>query len=97
MQASDNITLARDIQQYGLKIKQLWLNGYDQTLLDQYSSLMQGVYLNNTANVPFEAADTAKFGNTYPGMQQYMAAMKQVRAGRRPQQRVLRRVGSRPP
>ena len=30
MQASDNITLARDIQQYGLKIKQLWLNGYDQ-------------------------------------------------------------------
>ncbi len=40
MQASDNLTLSRDIQQYGLKIKQLWLNGYDQTLLDQYTSLM---------------------------------------------------------
>jgi ABC-type branched-subunit amino acid transport system substrate-binding protein len=77
MQASDNITLARDIQQYGLKITQLWLNGYDQKLLSQYSSLMQGVYLNNTANVPFEAGDTAKFGDTYPGMQQYLADMKQ--------------------
>ena len=50
MQGSDNVTLARAIQQYGLKIKQLWLNGYDQTLLNKYSSLMQGVYLNNTGN-----------------------------------------------
>jgi len=77
MQASDNITLARDIQQYGLKIKQLWLNGYDQTLLDQYSSLMQGVYLNNTGSVPFEAANSSVYGNTYSGMQQYVAAMNQ--------------------
>jgi len=75
MQGSDNITLARDIQQYGLKIKQVWLNGYDKTLLDQYSSLMQGVYLNLNGNVPFEAANTARYGNTYPGMQQYLAAM----------------------
>ena len=42
MQESDNITMARDIQQYGLKITQLWLSGYDRTLLAQYSSLMQG-------------------------------------------------------
>jgi len=77
MQASDNITLSRDVQQYGLTIKQLWLNGYDQKLLDQYGSLMRGVYLNNTANVPFEAGDTATFGNAYPGMQQYLADMKQ--------------------
>ena len=75
MQDSDNITLARDIQQYGLKIKQLWLNGYDQTLLNQYSSLMQGVYLNNTGTVPFEAANTSRYGNTYPGMQTYITAM----------------------
>ena len=76
MQASDNITLSRDIQQYGLKTKQLWVNGYDQTLLDQYQGVMQGVYLDNTGTLPFEAADTAKFGNTYSGMQQYIAAMK---------------------
>ena len=75
MQASDNITLARDIQQYGLKIKQFWLNGYDQTLLSQYNGLMQGVYVFNASAVPFEAADTARYGNTYKGMQQYIAAM----------------------
>ncbi len=50
MQGSDNITLARDIQQYGLKVKQLWLNGYDQSLLNKYSGLMQGVYVNNTGH-----------------------------------------------
>ncbi|HEV8065089.1 MAG TPA: ABC transporter substrate-binding protein, partial [Acidimicrobiales bacterium] len=48
MQASDNITLARDVQEYGLHAKQLWFNGYDQPLLNQYSNVMQGVYLNNT-------------------------------------------------
>jgi len=75
MQASDNVTLARDIQQYGLTIKQDWLNGYDKSLLDQYSSLMQGVYVYNAASVPFEAANKATFGNTYAGMQTYISAM----------------------
>ncbi len=75
MQASDNITLARDIQQYGLKIKQFWLNGYDQALLNRYSALMQGVYVDNVSGVPFEAADTARYGNTYAAMQDYIAAM----------------------
>jgi branched-chain amino acid transport system substrate-binding protein len=74
MQESDNVTMARDIQQYGLKIHQLWLSGYDRSLLQQYSSLMQGVYFNLSGNVPYEAAD-ARFGNTYPGMKQYLAAM----------------------
>jgi ABC-type branched-subunit amino acid transport system substrate-binding protein len=76
MQASDNITMARDIQQYGLKIKQLWLNGYDQTLLNQYSNLMQGVYLTNTGSVPFEAANSSRYGNTYAGLKEYIASMK---------------------
>ena len=72
MQASDNISLARAIQQYGLSIKQLWLNGYDQTLLNQYQSLMQGVYLNNQGNVPFGAV---QYPTVYPGMVAYTAAM----------------------
>ncbi len=75
MQATDNITMARAIQQYGLKIKQLWLNGYDQTLLNKYGSLVQGVYLNNAGSVPFGAADTSKYGTTYAGMRSYIAAM----------------------
>ena len=54
MQATDNITLARNIQQYGLKIKQFWLNGYDQALLNQYGSLMEGVYVDNVGGCPFK-------------------------------------------
>ncbi len=76
MQASDNVTLARDIQQYGLKVKQLWLNGYDQSFLDQYSNVMQGVYFDITGDVPFGAANSSKYGDTYSGMQQYIASMK---------------------
>jgi len=74
MQSSDNITLARAIQQYGLKVHQLWLNGYDQSLLNQYSSLMQGVYLNVNGNVPFQVAKTLP--GVYPGMQLYLSAMQ---------------------
>jgi ABC-type branched-subunit amino acid transport system substrate-binding protein len=74
MQESDNITMARDIQQYGLKINQLWLNGYDRSLLSQYPTLMKGVYLNVNGSVPYEAAG-GKYGNTYPGMQTYIAQM----------------------
>ena len=53
MQESDNITMARDIQQYGLThVHQLWFDGYDQSLLQQYSNLMQGVYFNNGSTSP---------------------------------------------
>ena len=76
MQASDNITLSRDIQQYGLNVKQLWLNGYDQSLLNQYGNLMKGVYLDITGVVPFTAGTLSKYGNTYPGMKLYLASMK---------------------
>jgi len=73
MQESDNVTMARAIQQYGLtNIHQLWLSGYDQSLLNQYSDLMQGVYFNLSGNVPYEAA---KIGNTYPGMQTFIKEM----------------------
>ena len=74
MEGSDNITLARAIQQYGLKIHQLWLNGYDQALLDQYHSLMQGVYVDANGFVPFAAA--ADFPGAYPGLQRYLSVMK---------------------
>ncbi len=73
MQESDNITMARDIQQYGLKITQLWASGYDQTLLNQYSSLMQNVYMTNNGTVPYEAA--TDHPSTYPGMVTYIKEM----------------------
>lgn len=75
MQSSDNVTLAREIKQYGLNMHQLWFNGYDNSLLSQYSSLMQGVYLNVNGNVPFQV--TTAYPGKYPGMAQYLAAMNQ--------------------
>jgi branched-chain amino acid transport system substrate-binding protein len=74
MQESDNITLARAIQQYGLHLHQLWLSGYDQSLLNQYSDLMQGVYFNLSGNVPYQAVGS-KYGTTYPGMITYLKTM----------------------
>ena len=72
MQESDNITMARAIQQYGLKITQLWFNGYDRSLLAQYSTLMKGVYVGLSGTVPYEAA---QIDNTYPGMKTYIQDM----------------------
>jgi branched-chain amino acid transport system substrate-binding protein len=74
MQGSDNITMARAIQQYGLKVHQLWFDGYDNSLLDQYSSLMQGVYLNVNGTVPFDAVKV--YPGKYPGVQQYLTTME---------------------
>jgi ABC-type branched-subunit amino acid transport system substrate-binding protein len=74
IEGSDDVTLARAIQQYGLKIHQLWLNGYDQSLLDQYGSPMQGVYVDANGFVPFAAA--ADFPGDYPGLERYLSAMR---------------------
>ena len=44
MDVQGNVTMARAIQQYGLKMTQLWLNGNDSPTLNANKSLMQGVY-----------------------------------------------------
>ncbi|MHB8319501.1 MAG: ABC transporter substrate-binding protein [Acidimicrobiales bacterium] len=69
MDVTGNINMARYIQQYGLKIHQLWLNGNDQNVLNAYPSLMKGVYFI-TAHVPFTAPT-----QYYPGLAQYLSAM----------------------
>jgi branched-chain amino acid transport system substrate-binding protein len=75
MQASDSITLAREMQQYGLSnVHQLWFDGYNDQLLSQYNSLMQGVYLNANGSVPFVAPTT--YPGRYPGESTYLAIMK---------------------
>lgn len=65
-----NVTMARAIQQYGLKMTQLWLNGNDQSTLDQNKSVMQNIYFY-IAHVPFTAPL-----NLYPGLKLYLAEMK---------------------
>lgn len=74
MDVTDNISMARAIQQYGYNgVKQLWLNGNDQPTLDQYQSLMQNVWFS-IAHVPFSYATTA--ASKYPGLVTYINAMK---------------------
>jgi ABC-type branched-subunit amino acid transport system substrate-binding protein len=70
MDVTDNVAMARAIQQYGAKTKQYWLNGSDQSTLDHYGSLMQGIYFG-IQHVPFTAP--TKY---YPGLGTYLAAMK---------------------
>lgn len=70
MSVTDNISLARGIQQYGVKTKQYWLNGSDQSTLDHYGGLMQGIYFG-IEHVPLTAPV-----QYYPGLQTYLSAMK---------------------
>jgi ABC-type branched-subunit amino acid transport system substrate-binding protein len=70
MTLTGNVTMARAVQQYGMKTSQLWLNGNTQSFLDKYSSLMKGVYFE-LQHVPFSAP--TKY---YPGLAQYLSAMK---------------------
>lgn len=70
MDVQGNVTMARAIQQYGLKMTQLWFSGNDQSTLNQNQSLMQGVYFG-IAHVPFTAPQS-----TYPGLKLYTTEMK---------------------
>jgi len=65
-----NINLARAVQQYGLHLTQLWLNGNDQSTLALNGSLMQGVYFV-TSHVPFTAPPSE-----YAGLKLYLTEMK---------------------
>jgi ABC-type branched-subunit amino acid transport system substrate-binding protein len=69
MDVQGNVTMARAVQQYGLKTSQLWLNGNDQSTLDQNQSLMQNIYFY-IAHVPFSAPQSS-----YPGLKNYISVM----------------------
>ena len=68
-----NIAFARSLSQNGMRIPQVWLNGYDRPTLQEYGSLMNGVTLE-LEHVPFEAA--ADYPTVYPGMAQYLREMQ---------------------
>lgn len=78
IQDSDNISLARAMQQYGIHPHQLWLSGYEQGLLDQYANLMQNVYIDANGFVPFSAATA--FPGVYPGLETYLKAMRKYQS-----------------
>ncbi len=70
MDVQGNVTMARAIKQYGVHMTQLWLNGNDQSTLNQNESLMQNVYFS-IAHVPFTAPQSE-----YPGLKTYETVMK---------------------
>lgn len=69
MDVTENIALARAVKQYGLHLAQIWLNGGDQTVINQYSSLIQHVYFL-LQSVPLTAPRAE-----YPGLGAYLSAM----------------------
>ncbi|HUY63301.1 MAG TPA: ABC transporter substrate-binding protein [Acidimicrobiales bacterium] len=73
LDVSGNVAFARAISQNALSARQVWLNGYDRSTLQQYASLMNGVTLL-VQHVPFEAATAAP--GKYPGIEQYLQAMQ---------------------
>ncbi len=70
MDVQGNVTMARAIKQYGLKMTQLWFNGNDQQTLNSNESLMQNVYFS-ISHVPFSAPTS-----DYPGLKLYLTEMK---------------------
>jgi ABC-type branched-subunit amino acid transport system substrate-binding protein len=70
MDVQGNVTMARAIQQYGLKATQLWLNGNDVPTLEANKTLMQGIYFA-TYHVPFTAPT-----RLYPGLTLYLQQMR---------------------
>jgi ABC-type branched-subunit amino acid transport system substrate-binding protein len=68
MDPTGNIVLARGAKEANLHIIQYWPNGYDEQTLQQYGSLMNGVYLA-VGFTPFQSASTS------PGMQQFLQQM----------------------
>jgi branched-chain amino acid transport system substrate-binding protein len=73
LDVNGNVNVSRAIVQNGLTMNQVWFNGYDRSTLQQYSSLMQGVYFG-LQHVPFEAA--LAFPGVYPGLDTYIREMQ---------------------
>jgi ABC-type branched-subunit amino acid transport system substrate-binding protein len=78
MTVTGNVALARDIQQYGLHVHQLWFDGADATVVKKYKRLLQGVYFD-VQNVPETAARL--YPGVYPGLESYLQTMHRYSPG----------------
>ncbi len=73
MDLSGNILLSRTMHQDGMgSVAQYWLDGYDETAIKSYASLMQGVYFL-IGHVPFESAKLTP--GKYLGMDLYLTEL----------------------
>jgi ABC-type branched-subunit amino acid transport system substrate-binding protein len=84
---SGNVLLSETMQQDGMTgVTQFWNDGYDQSSLAQYSADMQGVYFAEP-NVPFEV--TQLHPGSYPGMDEFQAALRRYEPGTEPSEAAL--------
>ncbi len=74
MDPTGNTVLSKGLQEAGLynQVKQYWPNGYDQSVLNQFAPLMEGVYFE-TGFVPYAHGFTQ-------GMDSYLDAMAKIGA-----------------
>ena len=72
LDVNGSVAFAKAISQNGLTMHQVWFNGYDRATLQQYGSIMSGVYFG-LQHVPFEAAQALP--GVYPGMETYIQEM----------------------
>ncbi len=74
MDVTGNIALARTMQQNGMTgIHQIWLDGYDRSVLAQYPQLMANTMFL-VQHVPYEAA--TEFRGAFPALTTYLQEMK---------------------
>ncbi|MGA8296191.1 MAG: ABC transporter substrate-binding protein [Acidimicrobiales bacterium] len=82
-----NVLLAHTMAQQGLTgVTQFWYDGYDESALKQFSSVMQGVYFF-LSNVPFEVTKLAP--GKYPGMDNFVTAMARYEPHEQPSEAAL--------
>ena len=73
MDVNSDISLSGDLADLGLHPVQLWLDGYDRSVLSKNSANMQGVYFL-LQHVPFEAATA--YPTAFPGLNLYFTEMQ---------------------
>jgi branched-chain amino acid transport system substrate-binding protein len=73
MDVNSDISLSKALSNFGVKPVQLWLDGYDRTILSKNSANMQNVYFL-LQHVPFEAATT--YPSAFPGLNLYFTEMQ---------------------
>jgi branched-chain amino acid transport system substrate-binding protein len=82
MDLSGNRLLSQTMHQAGMgSVNQYWLNGYDESAIAKYASLMNGTYFL-IGHVPFESAKLTP--GTYPGLDEYLKELAKYFPGEQP-------------
>jgi len=82
MDLSGNRLLSQTMHQAGMgSVNQYWLNGYDESAIAKYASLMNGTYFL-IGHVPFESAKLTP--GRYPGLDEYLKELAKYFPGEQP-------------